>query len=165
MNGPGNAAQQLRDIHLPEDISWWPPAPGWWLLALLSMVALVLVVHAAVKFYRANAYRRQALQHLQLISQQWPTPNAEATTAVMTLLKRVALSAWPQYHYSALPLSQFIDALNTHCATAPLQLDTADIERLLYADSDTGSVDPTLYQQTQRWLKKHRRTLKGQAPC
>ena len=23
----------LRGYHLPEAVSWWPPGPGWWLLA------------------------------------------------------------------------------------------------------------------------------------
>ncbi len=31
----------LRDIHLPGSIGWWPPAPGWWLLAGLLLAALV----------------------------------------------------------------------------------------------------------------------------
>ena len=24
----------LKDIHLPDAISWWPPAIGWWLVAI-----------------------------------------------------------------------------------------------------------------------------------
>ncbi|MEC7549612.1 MAG: DUF4381 domain-containing protein, partial [Pseudomonadota bacterium] len=30
---------QLADIHLPAEISFWPPAFGWWILALLLLVA------------------------------------------------------------------------------------------------------------------------------
>jgi hypothetical protein len=36
MNGssssPNIDLSQLKDIHLPDDISWWPLAIGWWLL-------------------------------------------------------------------------------------------------------------------------------------
>ena len=28
----------LRDIHLPGDISWWPPAIGWWIVAALIIL-------------------------------------------------------------------------------------------------------------------------------
>ena len=38
----------LRDIHLPPAIEWWPPAPGWWLLAGITMASLV----AAYLWYR-----------------------------------------------------------------------------------------------------------------
>ena len=24
--------QDLRDVHMPDPISWWPPAFGWWMI-------------------------------------------------------------------------------------------------------------------------------------
>jgi hypothetical protein len=47
--------QQLRDIHLPEAPGVWPPAPGWWLLALLLLGALVWLT---VRLVTAERKRR-----------------------------------------------------------------------------------------------------------
>ena len=33
----------LRDLHLPEAISWWPLAPGWWLLIAFAVAACLLL--------------------------------------------------------------------------------------------------------------------------
>ena len=27
----------LRGYHMPDPIDWWPPAPGWWLLLILTI--------------------------------------------------------------------------------------------------------------------------------
>ena len=35
---------ELRDIHLPAAVPWWPPAIGWWLLLLLVVLLVVAVV-------------------------------------------------------------------------------------------------------------------------
>jgi hypothetical protein len=51
---------QLADIHLPEAVSFWPPAPGWWILALILLgIALFLgrkvVLYARLKKICAHA--------------------------------------------------------------------------------------------------------------
>jgi hypothetical protein len=52
---------QLRDIHLPAEPSWWPPAPGWW---IVSALVLALVVFA---FMRWQAPRRRRARRDRLI--------------------------------------------------------------------------------------------------
>jgi len=49
----------LRDIHLPAPLSWWPPAPGWWLLLTL-LVAIALLGGYLLHRYRRNALQRAA---------------------------------------------------------------------------------------------------------
>jgi hypothetical protein len=51
---------ELRDIHLPAPPSWWPPAPGWWLLAFVVVaVSIFSFVYLYKKTQRAR--RCQAL--------------------------------------------------------------------------------------------------------
>lgn len=33
-------ADQLRELHLPEPVGWWPPAPGWWIVASITLVTM-----------------------------------------------------------------------------------------------------------------------------
>ena len=35
-----NPLVNLKDIHLPPPVSFWPPAPGWWILAVLLITSL-----------------------------------------------------------------------------------------------------------------------------
>jgi len=48
----------LKDIHLPADPSWWPPAPGWWALAVLLIVALAIGLPWAWRRGRSVRQRR-----------------------------------------------------------------------------------------------------------
>jgi hypothetical protein len=45
----------LRDIHLPSDIGWWPPAFGWWILAALVVGAAAFLVYRYMSRYRERA--------------------------------------------------------------------------------------------------------------
>jgi MYXO-CTERM domain-containing protein len=54
----------LRDIHLPDPVGWWPPAPGWWIIAALVLAGLA---YAAVLRYRRRRHRA-ALQAVARIA-------------------------------------------------------------------------------------------------
>ena len=59
------AGPVLRDIHLPAEPSWWPPAPGWWLLAACVLLALAALAWAWRRHHRARRYQRRILDELE----------------------------------------------------------------------------------------------------
>ncbi|RLA40856.1 MAG: hypothetical protein DRR06_16870 [Gammaproteobacteria bacterium] len=65
---------QLRDIQLPEAVGWWPPAPGWWVLALVLILSTAFAIRYLVARRRRLQFRRQAKQ---LLSQCWATYQGE----------------------------------------------------------------------------------------
>lgn len=54
----------LRDLHLPDQIGWWPLAPGWWFVLLLAASAFGYLIWLAYRKRQYNAPRRFALREL-----------------------------------------------------------------------------------------------------
>lgn len=112
---PQDPLSQLRDIHLPATGGFWPPAPGWWVLAVLILVALALVVVALLRRRRRNRWRRQAILALTDLEQSAePTPSWFARLNI--LLKQAARECHPGSRPQALSGSAWVDFL---IATAP----------------------------------------------
>ncbi|GAB3032199.1 DUF4381 domain-containing protein [Bowmanella dokdonensis] len=84
--------EQLRDIHLPEAVDAWPPAYGWWLLALLILGLLFFSFIALKRRRRQRLATRQALEELEQIDYQRPDWPAQ----VNGLLKRLTISYLPR---------------------------------------------------------------------
>ena len=84
---------ELRDIHLPDASLWWPPAPGWWLLALL-LVLLALALPWLRRRYRHKPLSRLSLHEFELIREAHANgQSAQATVSqVARLLRRVLIS-------------------------------------------------------------------------
>lgn len=55
----------LRDLHPPDPVGWWPPAPGWWLLLLFLAGGLVWLARWYLHRRSRNAARRYALRKLE----------------------------------------------------------------------------------------------------
>ena len=82
----------LRDIHLPAELPWWPLAPGWWLLFLLLLILLVLTV-----FYwrrHRSPLRKASLRELSRLRAAYTAGASKSDTLaeISMLLRRVAIS-------------------------------------------------------------------------
>lgn len=85
------ATLPLRDIHLPDGVGWWPPAPGWW-----AVVATALVVAALAwwwqRRYRALRANRAALQMLDAAAAQAYAQPLLAVQTVSVALRRFVMT-------------------------------------------------------------------------
>lgn len=81
----------LRDIHLPEAISFWPLAPGWWLLA--AGLAALVVLGLWLRHRRLESVRRAAVGELDSLAVRYEREGDGAALAerLSALLRRVAL--------------------------------------------------------------------------
>jgi hypothetical protein len=117
MNAPDELP--LRDIQLPDAVSWWPPAYGWWLLAGLLLV-LPWVIRWVAR--RRRAPRRPggvgalALRELDALEACYRrTGDARAAVAgVSVLLRRLALSLDSRAQVAALTGTPWAHWLERH---------------------------------------------------
>jgi hypothetical protein len=156
--GAADPLAQLRDIHLPAPVDWWPPAPGWWLLGLLLLALLGAISAWALRRRRRRRYRRVALREVDAAYARWQQHNDARTflQELNRLLKQAALSAFPPARVAALNGAQWLEFLDS---TLPRpQFDRASTRVL----ADIYRADPAPLQADELrsaariWLRRHR---------
>ena len=114
---------QLRDIHLPEAVTFWPPAPGWWVLLALIIVGLVFLWRHAIA---AMIRRRKLASVLEELERTYGKFNETAAfdnkrnqagldylATVNVLLKRVALVIYPEAGIAQMSGAQWLKFLDS----------------------------------------------------
>jgi hypothetical protein len=79
---------QLRDIHLPEPVSWWPLAPIWWIL-LSFLILIIIIAWFWYRRHKNNQWRRFAQAELTRLKKM---PAQPAVRELSILLRRIAIS-------------------------------------------------------------------------
>ena len=150
------ALKDLRDIHLPDPVPFWPPAPGWWLL-ILVVVLLLIATKWLWKRHRRTAYRRAALKELQQLRQALTQghPKTPIIAELSILLRRAAISRYGRQQVAALNGIAWLEFLDrtgrtTHFSTQGQALLDAPYRR------DTLEQIEPLLSLAQRWLQVQR---------
>jgi len=85
----------LRDIHLPDPVAWWPPAPGWWVLAAILLLCAIMAIRQWRR-RRTVAYRfKEELAQLRADYARDRDTDRLIQHGSM-LLRRACLSAFPR---------------------------------------------------------------------
>lgn len=111
---------QLRDIHMPDPVGIWPPAPGWWILLAVILIGIAFYAFMRIKQYRLNQYRRSAQKELAFVWQQLlvDKETSRYLVALNAILKRTALTAYPTLSVANLqgrPWLEFLDQTYPEC--------------------------------------------------
>lgn len=146
--------EQLRDIGMPEMVSWWPPAPGWWLVAALLGIVSFFAVRFLRRRWLENAYRNEARQLLKDLHASWFESHDDGAfaTGAHQILRRVVIHHAGREQAARLTGQAFLERANL-LSTAPLSRETGSLltERS-YQPKVEFDVEP-VGREIEAWLE------------
>jgi hypothetical protein len=148
----------LRPLHLPAPVGWWPPAPGWWLLAALALALLAAATVLWLRAHRRNAYRRGARRELaELYRAARAAGDARAFASGATqILRRAALCRYPPSAVARLCAEDWLAFLDRSGRTTAFSAGAG--RALAFAPYDPAvpcDLD-ALHAACRDWLRRHR---------
>ena len=142
-----NPLDQLRDIHLPDQVDQFLYAPGWWIILALIIMGACFWVYKKLEFKKSIKLlipaRKELNQLRQLPEQQ---VNAKAIAELSGLLKRICLIYFSKAQVASLNGSQWLSFLNEQFAQ-----NTKDEEQTnltLFTDADIELFTNAAYQKS-----------------
>ncbi|NRB41519.1 MAG: DUF4381 domain-containing protein [Pseudomonadales bacterium] len=149
--GAPNPLEQLKDIHLPDAISSWPPAMGWWLVTIIIIVTLTSAITLLYLYWQKTSYKRQAIKKLKDIQLKNQTDD-EVINTLAELLRQTAIAAnMPSARNLHGEQWQALLQKNMPEKTAQL-FAIGRYKKQMASDIET----PQLYTDVLHWIKKHR---------
>jgi hypothetical protein len=151
----------LKDWHLPDPVSWWPPAPGWWLLAAVAAGVLLWAVYRWHARRRSSAAGRAALARLaELRSELAPETDARRLAAELSiLLRRLALVRYPRERVAGVSGSAWLRFLDATGGNGGFSLGAGRIlTEAPYRSPHAGSAADLaeLIALAERWIRANR---------
>jgi hypothetical protein len=110
--------EQLADIHLPLEISYWPPAPGWWVLAFLLLAGIIFLINRYIEHHTQKKICRYALAELENCLHDFSKDEKildvnslriRYVNSFNSVIRRVALVHYPEENVASLSGDSWVD--------------------------------------------------------
>lgn len=148
----------LHDIHTPPSISWWPLAPGWYLLVGGLVCVILLTLFFYRRYYVHGQAKRQALRELDIIEKQYDQDNnsQNCSACLSKLLRRVALVYYPRTDIAGLQGEAWLLFLNKSAAGVNFNAVRTQLLELPWKPSYGQPVKPFI-TICRQWIIKQRK--------
>jgi len=168
----GNPLDMLRDIHLPGEIPLWPPAPGWWALAVASISLLIWFIWLLRKKHQQRRLLRVSVAALSELEDAYSTHKDPLLLIKQysSLIRRIALALFPRQNIASLTGNSWLKFLDESAGT---KLFDSEVGKLLIhgpyqkADKALNHIDE-LKEALHTWIKAvntmQRKSLSTKAP-
>lgn len=149
--------EELRDIHLPQPIGWWPLAPGWYFLAALIILLIILAIFFLRRYYLNSCAKREALALLKTYHNVYELDqNSQLSSAqVSELLKRVALSYFSRAEVASLQGDAWILFLNKTAKKLNFEEIRAELLEMPYQPRKDCDLT-LLFNMAKQWISQRR---------
>ncbi|MFP6656028.1 MAG: DUF4381 domain-containing protein [Myxococcota bacterium] len=143
----------LKEIPLPDPISFLPATSGWLLVAVLALLIMAGLARRRWLSWQRQSYRREALAQLEAIERE-PRKLAELPRVIRT----AALAAFPRAEVAGLRGVAWLSWLNRNGG----RFDPADAESLANLPYDEGTAARLapkeidhLLTASRAWVREH----------
>lgn len=152
--------QQLRDVHLPDAVGWWPMAFGWWLAAGLFVITVAATALYFMRQSQQKRYRKAAQAELQSCYAIWQKDgNTSAYLhSASAILKRAVLCGDKHSIAASQSGQRWVDTLQ-RCAKQPLSEAAQTALAGAYYQANPVADIESIHPQLSVWIKSHRPNL------
>ncbi|MCK4710514.1 MAG: DUF4381 domain-containing protein [Gammaproteobacteria bacterium] len=103
----------LKDIHLPDAVSWWPLASGYWII--IAFIIICIILYFAITNYK-NKYKikKIALAEFYRLKKEYTATlnKKQLVTSLSELIRRAAISTYPRSDCASLTGKNWLNWLD-----------------------------------------------------
>lgn len=138
-------------------VSFQFETPGWYMLAAIVAVVVVVFIIVGIRKYLKNAYRREAIRLLGAVEIRFrEKQDVTCVNDVMILLKQVSLQTFSRGEVADLHGAKWLAFLDSKCKHASFVEFEPSISNALYKNEIGQSEDVLgVFKQSLNWIKHH----------
>ena len=156
MNSTADPLEHLRDLRLPDPISFWPPALGWWLGAIMILGLVALSVWG-IRYRKKTAPRRFALAELADLRTRFDETQevSELMIGLSQLLRRYAITCVGRRNVAGLTGVAWLKFLDEQGNTQQFSSETGTHAFAVVPYGAKNSVNGVeMVNLVERWIKQ-----------